>query len=105
MLFRSPRSRAGPFAHDFRDVVLPGESELIALTRSQAALLRVLWEQAGVPIGGQLLIRMAGLELEKPVDAFPLNKYPEANRAYRALVQSDRRGNYWLPRESSIEAE
>jgi len=101
----TPRARAGPFAHDFRDALLPGESEPIALTRSQAALMRVLWEQAGVPIGGQLLIRRAGLDLEKPVDAFPLNKYPEANRAYRALVHSDRRGNYWLPREASVETE
>jgi hypothetical protein len=94
------QARYGPFALDFRDVLLAGESEPIPLTHSQAALLRVLWEQAGASIRGSLLVRMAGLELEKPVDAFPLNKYPEANRAYRTLVRSNRRGGYWLPQKS-----
>lgn len=87
-------SRHGPFAHDFSDVLLPGESKPIPLTRSQAAILRVLWAQEGASIGGALLIRKAGLELEKPIYAFPRNKYPEANRAYRSLVSSDRRGRY-----------
>jgi hypothetical protein len=95
------QARHGPFALDYRDVLLAGESDPIPLTRSQAALLRVLWEQAGVSIGGPLLIRMAGLELEKPIDAFPLNKYPEANRAYRALVSSDRRGQYCISRNAT----
>ena len=27
---------------------------------------------------------------------FPQNKYPEANRAYRVLVSSDRRSRYWI---------
>jgi hypothetical protein len=95
-------TRIGPFAHDFSDVLLPGESEPIPLTRSQAAILRVLWEQAGVSIGGPSLLRRAGLAFEKPIDAFPLNKYPDANRAYRLLVQSDRRRRYWLPRAPSV---
>lgn len=91
-------SRHGLFAQDYSDVLLPGETEPIPLTRSQAAILRALWEQAGVPISGPLLIRKAGLELERPIDAFPRNKYPEANRAYRVLVSSDRRGRYWISR-------
>jgi hypothetical protein len=91
-------SRHGLFAQDYSDILLPGEAESIPLTRSQAAILRVLWEQAGVPISGPLLMRKAGLELERPIDAFPRNKYPEANRAYRVLVSSDRRGRYWISR-------
>lgn len=91
-------SRHGLFAQDYSDVLLPGEAEPIPLTRSQAAILRALWEQAGVPISGPLLIRKAGLELERPIDAFPRNKYPEANQAYRVLVSSDRRGRYWISR-------
>ena len=87
-------SRHGLFAQDYSDVQLPGEAEPIPLTRSQAAILRVLWAQEGASIGGALLIRKAGLELEKPIYAFPRNKYPEANRAYRSLVSSDRRGRY-----------
>lgn len=94
-------SRQGPFAHDFSDVLLSGESEPIPLTRSQAAILRVLWAQDGVPINGALLIRKAGLEIEKPVDAFPLNRYPEANRVYRTLVSVNRRGRYWLSRAAA----
>lgn len=95
------RTRVGPFAEDFSDVLLPGETEPIPLTRSQAAILRVLWAQEGVSIGGPLLLRKAELEIEKPIDAFQLSKYPEANRAYHALVHSDRRGRYRLLREAS----
>lgn len=43
-------------------------------------------------------MRRAGVELEKPVDAFARNKYPEANRAYQALVRTDRRGRYQMQR-------
>lgn len=91
-------SRHGPFSRDYSDILLPGEAEPIPLTRSQAAILRLLWEQEGVPIGGPLLIRKADLEIERPIDAFPRNKYPEANRAYRTLVTSDRRRRYWISR-------
>ncbi len=94
-------SRHGPFSQDYSDILLPGEAEPIPLTRSQAAILRVLWAQDGVPINGALLMRKAGLEIEKPVDAFPLNRYPEANRAYRTLVSVNRRGRYWLSRAAA----
>ncbi len=92
------QSRNGPFAHDFGDVLLLGENELILLTRTQSAILRVLWELGGTSIGREMLIRRADVTLSKPIDAFPRNKYPEANRAYHALVRSERHGQYWLPR-------
>lgn len=91
-------SRHGLFSQDYSDILLPGEAEPIPLTRSQAAILRLLWEREGLPIGGALLIRKAGLEIERPIDAFPRNKYPQANRAYRTIVSSDRRGRYWISR-------
>lgn len=56
-----------------------------------------LWELEGASIDRKTLMRRTGVELEKPVDAFARNKYPEANRAYRALVLWDRRGRYRLP--------
>lgn len=93
-------SRHGPFAHDFSDVLLPGESEPIALTRSQAALLRILWEHCGTPIHRETLIARAKLDLDKPVQAFPRPKYPDANRAYHVLVRSNRRGYYWWAHEA-----
>ncbi len=86
--------RHGPFSHDFREVTLPGEATPIALTPAQAAIMRVLWELEGASIDRKSLMRRAGVELEKPVDAFARNKYPGANRAYRVLVTSDRRGRY-----------
>lgn len=86
--------RHGPFSHDFREVTLPGEPAPIPLTPAQAAIMRVLWEMEGASIDRKALMRRAGLELEKPVDAFARNKYPGANRAYRLLVSSDRSGNY-----------
>jgi ribosomal protein L37AE/L43A len=91
--------RHGPFAHDFSDVLLPGESEPIALTPAQAALLRVLWELSGERIERQALLRRAMVDLDKPVVAFPRSKYPQAHRAYHQLVRSNRRGQYWLPRD------
>lgn len=91
--------RHGPFSHDFREVTLPGEETPIALTPAQAAIMLVLWELEGASIDRKTLMRRAGVELEKPVDAFARNKYPEANRAYRALVLLDRRGGYRLPHD------
>lgn len=92
--------RHGPFSHDFREVILQGEDTPIALTPSQAAIMRVLWELEGVSLESETLMRRAGVALEKPVDAFPRNKYPGANGAYRCLVASDRCGRYWIPRSS-----
>jgi hypothetical protein len=88
-------ARIGPFSPDYRDVLLPDESLPVALTPAQSALLRVLWEQRGVPIHRERLIARAKLDLDKPVQAFPRPKYPEANRAYRVLVRSNRKGQYW----------
>lgn len=90
--------RQGPFSHDFRRVWLPGESEPIALTPTQSSLLRQLWELQGRRIRGHDLMRRARVDLAKPVDAFPKNKYPHANRAYALLVKSNQRSEYWLPR-------
>lgn len=88
--------RHGPFSHDFREVTLPGEAAPIPLTPAQAAIMRVLWELEGASIDRKALMRRAGVELEKPVDAFARNKYPEANRAYHALIAPLERGNYRL---------
>jgi hypothetical protein len=80
--------------------MLPGEAEPILLTRSQASLLRVLWEQSGVPIHREALIARSKLDLDKPVQAFPRPKYPDANRAYHILVRSNRQGYYWWAHEA-----
>jgi hypothetical protein len=94
------RRRHGPFSHDFREVTLPSEEMSIALTPAQAAIMRVLWELEGASIDRKTLMRRAGVELDKPVDAFARNKYPGANRVYRVLISSDRSGNYSFSRNA-----
>lgn len=88
-------ARIGPFAANYRDIALPDETAPIPLTPAQSALLRVLWEQQGVPIHRESLIARARLDVDTPVRAFPRPKYPEANRAYRYFVRSNRQGQYW----------
>jgi hypothetical protein len=84
----------GPFSNDFSLVELPGDSTPVPLTPAQAAIFRILWELNGSPISREALIKRAGVNVEKPIDAFARNKYPDANRAYRMLVTADRRGSY-----------
>lgn len=95
--------RHGPFSHDFREVTLQGEDTPIALTPSQAAIMRVLWKLDGVSIDRETLIRLAGVALEKPVDAFARNKYPKANKVYRVMVSSDQRGRYSIPSDWGLQ--
>lgn len=94
------QARVGPFSPDYRDVLLPDESVPVALTPAQSVLLRVLWEHRGTPIHRETLIARAKLNLDKPVQAFPRPKYPDANRAYRILVRSNRQGQYWWAHEA-----
>jgi hypothetical protein len=51
-----------------------------------------------MPVPRETLIARANVGVDKPVQAFQKQKYPEANRAYHALVCSDARGRYWIPR-------
>jgi hypothetical protein len=90
--------RHGPFKHDFSLVELPGESAPVPLTPAQAAIFRILWELEGCSISREVLIKKAGVNVDKPIDAFARNKYPDANRIYGRLVTADRRGNYWISR-------
>ena len=99
------QARHGPFANDFSTVLLPGEADLIALTPAQTSLMRVLWEQQGLPMRCGILLTRANVGVEKPVQAFQRQKYPDANRAYHVLVRSDRRGRYWLPLSSKSTAD
>lgn len=96
---RGGQSRVGPFGPDYRDILLPGESTPIPLTPAQSSLLRVLWERRGQRVHRDLLMSMSKLDLDKPVQAFPRPKYPEANRAYRLLVRANRQGQYWWATE------
>lgn len=47
---RMPAVPSGPFAHDFSEVLLPGDTHPIALTPVQTALLRVLRMGVDVPL-------------------------------------------------------
>ncbi|MEQ1513112.1 MAG: hypothetical protein ABL934_10600 [Lysobacteraceae bacterium] len=95
------QARHGPFANDFSTVLLPGEADPIALTPAQASLMRVLWEQQGTSMRCGILLARANVGVEKPVQAFQKQKYPDANRAYHALVRADR----WIPVSSKSAAD
>lgn len=99
------QARHGPFANDFSTVLLPGEADPIALTPAQASLMRVLWEQQGTSMRCGILLARANVGVEKPVQAFQKQKYPDANRAYHALVRADRQGRYWIPVSSKSAAD
>jgi hypothetical protein len=99
------QARHGPFANDFSTVLLPGEADPIALTPAQASLMRVLWEQQGAPMRCAILLAQANVGMEKPVQAFQRQKYPDANRAYHALVRADRQGRYCIPVSSKSAAD
>lgn len=99
------QARHGPFANDFSTVLLPGEADPIALTPAQASLMRVLWEQQGTSMRCGILLARANVGVEKPVQAFQKQKYPDANRAYHALVRADRQGRYWIPFSSKSAAD
>lgn len=99
------QARHGPFANDFSTVLLPGEVDPIALTPAQASLMRVLWEQQGTSMRCGILLARANVGVEKPVQAFQKQKYPDANRAYHALVRADRQGRYWIPVSSKSAAD
>jgi hypothetical protein len=97
---RNDDGRHGPFGRDFRTVLLPGETESVALTPTQSALLRVLWELSGERIERGALLRRAKVDLDKPIVAFPQSKYPQAHRVYRAVVRSNQQGQYWWAHEA-----
>jgi hypothetical protein len=97
--------RNGPFAHNFSNVLLQGETDPIALTPAQASLMRVLWEQQGAPMRCAILLAQANVGMEKSVQAFQRQKYPDANRAYHALVRADRQGRYCIPISSKSAAD
>lgn len=88
----------GPFIDDFRRVLLDGEKEPIPLTKLQGAIFRELWRLNGNRIDSEKLMKKCHGE-GKPSDAFKPSKYPDANRAYKSLVKSERtKGEYWMPR-------
>lgn len=96
--------RYGPFAVDFRSVVLPGYGH-INLTEAQAAVLSALWSFKGEPMRAERIMAKAGLKSEKPIDMFKVKTKdkdkPGADlplMAYRELVVTQRReGLYAMP--------
>ena len=59
----------GPFAVDFRSVVLSVYG-FINLTEAQAAVFSALWSFKGEPMRGERIMAKAGLKSDKPIDVF-----------------------------------
>lgn len=96
--------RYGPFAVDFRSVVLPVHG-YINLTEAQAAVFSALWSFKGEPMRAERIMAKAGLKSDKPIDVFKVKTKDKDKRgadlplmAYRELVVTQRReGLYAMP--------
>ncbi len=94
----------GPFAVDFRSVVL-SEYGHVNLTEGQAAVFTALWSFKGEPMRGERIMAKAGLKSDKPIDVFKVKTRdkdkPGAHlpmKAYTELVVTQRReGLYAMP--------
>ncbi len=94
----------GPFAHDFRSVVL-SECGHINLTEAQAAVFSALWSFKGEPMRAERIMTKAGLRSEKPIDVFKVKTRDKDRpgvdlpmKAYKELVTTQRReGLYAMP--------
>ena len=94
----------GPFADDFRTVLLP-EYGHINLTEGQAAVFSALWSFKGTPVRGERIMAKAGLKSDKPIDVFKVKTRDKGKLgvdrpmlAYKNLVESQKReGLYALP--------
>ena len=100
----SSKSVYGPFADNFRSVLLPEHGQ-INLTAAQASVFSSLWFFKGVPTRGERIMTKAGLKSDKPIDVFKVKSRdkdkPGADLqllAYRNLVISQKReGLYAMP--------
>lgn len=94
----------GPFAYDFRSVVL-SEHGHINLTEAQAAVFSALWSFKGEPMRAERIMAKAGLKSEKPIDVFKVKTRDKGKpgvdlptKAYKELVVTQRReGLYAMP--------
>lgn len=94
----------GPFAVDFRSVILP-EYGYINLTEGQAAVFSALWSFKGEPMRGERIMAKAGLKSDKPIDVFKVRTRDKGKvgvdlpmKAYTELVVTQRReGLYAMP--------
>lgn len=95
----------GPFSGDFRWVRLQGEGDPIELSAAQAAVFKALWDFGGLPQEAHVIMTHAGLASDKPIDVFKVKtqykgdpRYEEPLRAYKELVETNRRaGTYAIP--------
>ena len=94
----------GPFAVDFRSVVL-SEYGHVTLTEGQAAVFSALWSFKGEPMRAERIMAKARLKSEKPIDVFKVKTKDKDKlgadlplMAYRKLVVTQRReGLYAMP--------
>ena len=105
---KSPNASAGvsygPFAHDFRSVVL-SEHGYINFTEAQAAVFSALWSFKGEPMRAERIMARARLKSEKPIDVFKVKTRDKDRpgvdlpmKAYKELVTTQRReGLYAMP--------
>ncbi len=102
-----PGPTHGPFSADFRWVFLddaPGDPVL--LSEKQAAIFKALWHFRGEPQSGEIILRKAHADSDRPGDLFKIKtqnkgdpRYERQKLAFDTLVmrKKDRESSYWMP--------
>ena len=97
----------GPFSADFRWVFLDdAQGDPVLLSEKQAAVFRALWHFQGEPQPGEIVMRKAQSDSDRPGDLFKIKsqnkgdpRYERQKLAFDTLVmrKKDRESSYWMP--------
>ena len=102
-----PGPTHGPFSADFRWVFLDDAlGDPVLLSEKQAAVFRALWHFQGEPQSGEIVMRKAQSDSDRPGDLFKIKsqnkgdpRYERQKLAFDTLVmrKKDRESSYWMP--------
>lgn len=97
----------GPFSADFRWVFLDdAPDDPVLLSEKQAAIFKSLWHFRGEPQPGEVIMRKAQADSDRPGDLFKIKsqnkgdpRYERQKLAFDTLVmrKKDRESSYWMP--------
>lgn len=97
----------GPFSVDFRWVFLDDAPEdPVLLSEKQAAIFKALWHFRGEAQSGEIILRKAQADSDRPGDLFKIKsqnkgdqRYERQKLAFDTLVmrKKDRESSYWMP--------
>lgn len=102
-----PGPTHGPFSADFRWVFLDdAPDDPVLLSEKQAAIFKALWHFRGEAQSGEIILRKAQADSDRPGDLFKIKsqnkgdpRYERQKLAFDTLVmrKKDRESSYWMP--------